>query len=70
CRRTGLPPSSLLWGWGKAQIFPGWFRTRVSSPELSKQVQLKWLFEVSVNREICVVILTVFKGLYDFGQER
>ncbi|URE05559.1 hypothetical protein MUK42_23914 [Musa troglodytarum] len=37
---------------------------------LSKQVQLKWLFEVSVNREICVVILTVFKGLYDFGQER
>lgn len=26
--------------------------------------------EVSVNREICVMILTVFEGLYDFGQER
>ena len=31
CSRTGLLSSSL-WGWGKAQVFPGWFRTRVSSP--------------------------------------
>ncbi|THU68015.1 hypothetical protein C4D60_Mb05t30780 [Musa balbisiana] len=26
--------------------------------------------EVSVNREICIMILTVFEGIYDFGQER